>query len=102
MPKSPAERKAAPRPNKLKRRRLRRIRDDLAWYKEEAKDLHTRLIELADEVAKLRSQVLTVPMPVIVPFQIYSTVTGEPDHEICKKCNDGLRGGCSACSFSGR
>lgn len=80
------------RTNKLKRRRWRRIRDDLAWYKEEAKDLHTRLMELADEVAKLRSQVLTVPMP----------VTGEPDHEICKKCNDGLRGGCSACSFSGR
>ena len=90
------------RTNKLKRRRWRRIRDDLAWYKEEAKDLHAGLMELADEVAKLRSQVLTVPMPVIVPFQIYSAVTGEPDHEICKKCNDGLRGGCSACSFSGR
>ncbi|WPI51624.1 hypothetical protein R8547_16110 [Klebsiella oxytoca] len=27
-------------------------------------------------------------------------VTGEPDHQLCKKCNDGLRGGCSACSFS--
>ncbi|PEN24380.1 hypothetical protein EGK39_25245 [Klebsiella oxytoca] len=90
------------RTNKLKRRRWRRIRDDLAWYKEEAKDLHNRLMELADEVAKLRSQILTVPMPVIVPFQIYSAVTGEPDHQLCKKCNDGLRGGCSACSFSGK
>ncbi|HED2640642.1 hypothetical protein SB6424_00240 [Klebsiella pasteurii] len=29
-------------------------------------------------------------------------VTGEQDHQLCKKCNDGLRGGCSACSFSGR
>ena len=29
-------------------------------------------------------------------------VTGEPDHQLCKKCNDGLRGGCSACSYSGR
>lgn len=29
-------------------------------------------------------------------------VTGEPDHQLCKKCYDGLRGGCSACSFSGR
>ncbi|CAM3631035.1 MULTISPECIES: hypothetical protein [Klebsiella] len=29
-------------------------------------------------------------------------VTAEPDHQLCKKCNDGLRGGCSACSFSGR
>ncbi|EHT05864.1 hypothetical protein HMPREF9694_05412 [Klebsiella michiganensis] len=29
-------------------------------------------------------------------------VTGEPDRQLCKKCNDGLRGGCSACSFSGR
>lgn len=37
-------------PSKLKRRRWRRMRDDLAWYKDEAKDLHCRLMELADEL----------------------------------------------------
>lgn len=45
-------------PSKLKRRRWRRMRDDLAWYKDEAKDLHCRLMELADEVANLRKQIL--------------------------------------------
>lgn len=45
-------------PSKLKLRRWRRMRDDLARYKEEAKDLHCRLMELADEVANLRKQIL--------------------------------------------
>lgn len=40
------------------------------------------------------------------PGQLYrhaqQPVTGEPDHQLCKKCNDGVPGGCSACSFSGR
>lgn len=40
----------------------------------------------------------------IIPLHRHAQqpVTGEPDHQLCKKCNDGLRGGCSACSFSGR
>lgn len=43
---------------------------------------------------------LSEPVPVYRHAQ--QPVTGEPDHQLCKKCNDGLRGGCSACSFSGR
>lgn len=33
---------------------------------------------------------------------VQQPVTGEPDHQLCKKCNDELRGGCSGCSLSGR
>lgn len=85
--------------SKLKRRRWRRMRDDLAWYKAEAKDLHSRLMELADEVSTLRHHVLAVPMPMLVPVQTYLAITGEADHALCKKCNDGIRGGCSSCTY---
>lgn len=89
--------------NKLKRRRWRRMRDDLAWFKAEAEDWKQIALEHADEIALLRSQQLRVPMPVIVPGEIYNQLKGVmQDHQICKSCNDGLRGGCSSCSFSGR
>ena len=56
-------------PSKLKRRRWRRMRDDLAWYKDEAKDLHCRLMELADEVANLRKQILPESKTVIAKLK---------------------------------
>lgn len=78
------------------------MRDDLAWYKDEAKDLHCRLMELADEVANLRKQVLQVHKPMIAKLKIYETDKDNGDHQLCRRCNDGLRGGCSSCSFNVR
>ena len=49
------------------------MRDDLAWYKEEAKDLHCRLLELADEVANLRKQILPGSKLIIAKMKIYET-----------------------------
>lgn len=43
-------------PSKLKKRRTRRLRDDVAWYKAEATDWQKRVFELADEVAALRER----------------------------------------------
>ncbi|QOV59885.1 hypothetical protein AMN10_06920 [Klebsiella variicola] len=43
-------------PSKLKKRRNRRLRDDVAWYKAEAMDWQKRVFELADEVAALREK----------------------------------------------
>ena len=43
-------------PSKLKNRRIRRLRDDVAWYKGEATDWQKRVFELADEVAALRER----------------------------------------------
>ncbi|WP_286778018.1 hypothetical protein [Leclercia sp. UBA1284] len=84
--------------SKLKQRRLRRLKADVAWWREEASDLHARVMEQADEIAELRRLVIRVPMPVMVPkemvHQLYHT-----DTKICRTCNDGLRGGCSSCSF---
>lgn len=42
--------------SKLKKRRIRILRDDVAWYKAEATDWQKRIFELADEVASLRAK----------------------------------------------
>ena len=89
-------------PSKLKRRRWRRMRDDLAWYKDEAKDLQCRLMELADEVANLRKQILPVSKTVIAKLKIYETDKDDRDHQLCRRCNDGIRGGCSSCAYTVR
>jgi len=56
--------------SKLKQRRLRRLKADLAWWKGEASDLYTRVMEQADEIAELRRLVIRVPMPVVVPESV--------------------------------
>ena len=85
-------------PRKLKQRRLHRLKADVVWWREEAKDLHARVMEQADEIDRISSLVICVPMPLTVPkdmaHQLYQT-----DTKICPTCNDGLRGGCSSCSF---
>jgi len=84
--------------SKLKQRRLRRLKADVAWWRAEASDLHARVIEQANEIAELRRLVIRVPMPVVMPkemiHQLYRTETKR-----CRTCNDGLRGGCSSCAF---
>ncbi|EOZ4715093.1 hypothetical protein ACQRMG_001657 [Enterobacter hormaechei] len=55
--------------SKLKQRRLRRLKSDVAWWKGEASDLYARVMEQADEIAELRRLVIRVPMPVVVPAQ---------------------------------
>ncbi len=85
-------------PSKLKQRRTRRLKADVAWWRAEAEDLYARVMEQADEIAELRRTVIRVPMPVMVPkemiHQLYRTETKR-----CRTCNDGLRGGCSSCAF---
>ena len=60
--------------SKLKQRRLRRLRDDVYWWREEAKDLHARVMEQADEIDMLRRLVIRVPMPVIVPAEALNAI----------------------------
>ncbi|WP_413534316.1 hypothetical protein [Rahnella inusitata] len=59
-------------PSKLKLRRTRRLKADVSWWRDEAKDLHARVMEQADEIAELRRTVIRVPMPVVVPGEIMS------------------------------
>lgn len=56
--------------SKLKQRRLRRLKDDVAWWREEAEDCRSRLLELAWEIDRLKKLVIRVPMPVVVPAEI--------------------------------
>ncbi|EPK8041346.1 hypothetical protein Q7485_23355 [Enterobacter cloacae] len=55
--------------SKLKQRRLRRLKADVAWWREEAEDCRSRLLELAGEIDRLKKLVIRVPMPVVVPAQ---------------------------------
>ncbi|MCU3443774.1 hypothetical protein [Enterobacter asburiae] len=53
--------------SKLKQRRVRRLKADVAWWREEAEDCRSRLLELAGEVDSLKKLIIRVPMPVVVP-----------------------------------
>lgn len=88
-------------PSKLKQRRTRRLKSDVAWWRAEASDLHARVMEQADEIAELRRLVIRVPMPVIVPTDIVHQLNGKGKKEdpLCRSCNDGTRHGCSSCAY---
>lgn len=85
--------------SKLKLRRSRRLKSEVAWWMAEAQDWKDIALEHALEIERLRALVIRVPMPVIVPrdmaHQLYHTETKR-----CRTCNDGLRGGCSSCIFN--
>ncbi|SEL40230.1 hypothetical protein SAMN04487787_110110 [Kosakonia sacchari] len=84
--------------SKLKLRRQRRLREDVNWWRAEAMDCKARLLELAKLLEEAKRQ--RVPMPVLVPapiMKLMAPATSEP--EICLKCNDGARLGCSSCAY---
>lgn len=56
--------------SKLKQRRVRRLKADVAWWREEAEDCRSRMLELAGEIDRLKKLVVRVPMPVVVPAEI--------------------------------
>lgn len=56
--------------SKLKRRRMRRLKADVAWWREEAEDCRSSLLELAGEIDRLKKLVIRVPMPVVVPKSV--------------------------------
>lgn len=55
--------------SKLKQRRSRRLKADVAWWKAEAQDWKDIALEHAAEIDRLRALVIRVPMPVVVPAQ---------------------------------
>ncbi|HFJ2439575.1 TPA: hypothetical protein ACGTUO_004736 [Enterobacter hormaechei] len=56
--------------SKLKQRRMRRLKADVAWWREEAEYGNRRILELAGEIDRLKKLVIRVPMPVVVPADI--------------------------------
>ncbi|WP_437887046.1 hypothetical protein [Phytobacter sp. V91] len=88
-------------PSKLKQRRLRRLKADVWWWREEAQDLHARVMEQANEIAELKKKVIVVAMPMMVPPAVVEGMKAlRVEHALCLKCNDGARGGCSACAYT--
>ncbi|EOJ5644264.1 hypothetical protein ACKKC3_002817 [Escherichia coli] len=60
--------------SKLKQRRLRRLKADVAWWREEAEYGNRRILELAGEIDRLKKLVIRVPMPVVVPSEIIQSI----------------------------
>lgn len=87
--------------SKLKQRRVRRLKSDVAWWKSEVEYCKARVFEQANEIAELRSIVIRVPMPVMVPVEIVNQLNGKDSKEypLCRNCNDGTRHGCSSCAY---
>lgn len=56
--------------SQLKQRRMRRLKADVTWWREEAEDCRSRLLELAGELDRLKKLVIRVPMPVVVPESV--------------------------------
>lgn len=56
--------------SKRKQRRMRRLKADVAWWRDEAEDCRSRLLELAGELDRLKKLVIRVPMPVVVPESV--------------------------------
>ena len=87
--------------SKLKQRRLRRLKADVWWWQQEAADLHARVMEQATEIEALKKRVIFVAMPLMVPPAVIEGMRAKRvEHELCLKCNDGARGGCSACAYN--
>lgn len=56
--------------SKLKQRRVRRLKADVAWWREEAEYCRSRMLDLAGEIDRLKKLVIRVPMPVVVPESV--------------------------------
>lgn len=56
--------------SKLKQRRMRRLKADVSWWREEAEYCRSRMLELAGEIDRLKKLVIRVPMPVVVPESV--------------------------------
>lgn len=56
--------------SKLKQRRMRRLKADVAWWRGEAEDCRSSLLELAGEIDRLKKLVIRVPMPVVIPESV--------------------------------
>ena len=56
--------------SKLRQRRVRRLKADVTWWREEAEYCRSRMLELAGEIDMLKKLVIRVPMPVVVPESV--------------------------------
>jgi hypothetical protein len=89
--------------SKLKQRRLRRLKSDVAWWRDEANDWKEIALEHAAEIERLKGQVIHVVLPMMVPPAVIEGMKAKRvEHQLCLKCNDGARGGCSACAYNDR
>jgi hypothetical protein len=79
--------------SKLKQRRLRRLKSDVAWWRDEANDWKEIALEHAAEIEQLKRQVIHVVLPMMVPPAVIQDMKARRvEHALCLKCNEGARG----------
>ncbi|HBR5051819.1 TPA: hypothetical protein L9X88_002523 [Klebsiella pneumoniae] len=78
--------------------------EPVAWTWHYRKQLHVTSDKRRAEFVAKDGDVDVLPLYLHAqPAEIYNQFKGvREDHQLCKRCNDGLRGGCSSCSYSGR
>jgi hypothetical protein len=64
-------------------------------------------LEHAAEIERLKQvshvEVIHVVLPMMVPPAVIEGMKAKRvEHQLCLKCNDGARGGCSACAYNER
>lgn len=75
---------------------------------DEAAALARFALEHAAEIERLKGQVshvevIHVVLPMLVPPAVIQDMKARRvEHALCLKCNEGARGGCSACAYNGR
>ncbi|RDT48492.1 hypothetical protein DXF93_28870, partial [Escherichia coli] len=78
-------------PSKLKKRRLRRLKSDVAWWRDEANDWKEIALEHAAEIERLKGQVIHVVLPMMVPPAVIEGMKAKRvEHQLCLKCKDCL------------
>ncbi len=70
---------------------------------EEAETLARFALEHAAEIERLKGQMIHVVLPMMVPPAVIQDMKARRvEHALCLKCNEGTRGGCSACAYNER
>lgn len=92
-------------PSKLKQRRCRRLKADVAWWRAEAGDLHARVMEQADIMAEQANELADLRRQLAIErgasAETKNTNAWTPAAR-CDVCVEGARGGCSSCAFNQR
>ncbi|EGO8462043.1 hypothetical protein ERU12_01050 [Escherichia coli] len=88
--------------SKLKQRRWRRLKADVAWWRAEAGDLHARVMEQADIMAEQANELADLRRQLAIECGVEADKTTsqwKPANK-CEVCVEGARGGCSTCAFN--
>ncbi|EKK3979889.1 hypothetical protein SMC27_000308 [Cronobacter malonaticus] len=89
-------------PSKLKQRRWRRLKANVAWWRAEAGDLQARVMEQADIMAEQANELADLRRLLAIERGVAADKTTSQWQPAarCEVCVEGTRGGCSTCAYN--